>query len=111
MVSNTIDLSLDSFASAVQAGNFHPDIFLKFGCVPRVEQIVGVAGLSVAKDSKGDIIVGAQWFYELEGIAVNVIYSPVHDLWADTEGAWHPAPKKGRILFHDFSSRMSEPAS
>lgn len=103
IVSNVIDFDLSSFARSLQSRKFHPDVFLKFGCVPRSEQIVGVAGLSTAIENRSGVIAGAQWFYELEGIAVNVIYSPVPGLWTDTDGSWHPARKKGRIVLHDFA--------
>lgn len=106
-----IPIDLKPFSEAFLAGRYHPDIFLRIGCVPRPkgEQLVGVLGLSTATDDKTGRIEGAQWFYELDRFAVNVIYSPKHKLWTATEGAWHPRYSRGRLLVHDFASNVQRP--
>lgn len=105
---NTIPIDLAPFSKAFLSGVYHPDIFLRIGCVPRLagEQLVGVLGLAAATDSKTGKVEGAQWFYELDRFAVNIIYSPNHDLWEVTENAWHPKFGTGRLLVHDFRKNL-----
>lgn len=105
---NKIPIDLTSFSKAFLSGTYHRDIFLRLGCVPRGpgEELVGVLGLATATDSKSGKIAGAQWFYELDRFAVNIIYTPHHDLWDVTENAWHPKFGTGRLLVHDFRKNL-----
>jgi hypothetical protein len=108
---NKIPIDLKPFSDAILNGVYHRDIFLRIGCVPRApgEGLVGVLGLATATDDKTGKIAGAQWFYELDRFAVNVIYSPNHDLWTATERAWHPKFGTGRLLVHDFGPNLQAP--
>jgi hypothetical protein len=101
-----IPIDLQSFAKALLEGKFHRDVFIRLGCIPCGHRVVGVAGLSMATDRKTSKVSCAQWFYELGCFAVNVIYTPDHDFWDLTDGAWHPKHGTGRLLLHDFSSNI-----
>lgn len=103
---NKIPIDLGPFAKALLEGKFHRDVFIKLGCVPREDRIVGVAGLAAAKDNLTGKVSCAQWFYELDRFAVNVIYAADHDFWDVTVGAWHPKLGTGRLLVHDFSGNI-----
>ena len=105
---NKIPIDLNTFSDAFLSGVYHRDIFLRIGCVarPTGELLVGVLGLATATDNKTGKIAGAQWFYELDRFAVNIIYAPDHDLWDVTENAWHPKFGTGRLLVHDFRQNL-----
>ena len=105
---NGIPIDLEPFAKALLERKFHSDVFIKLGCVPREDRIVGVAGLSTAVDNRTGMVSCAQWFYELDRFVVNVIYAADHDFWDVTNGAWHPKFGTGRLLVHDFSSKIEE---
>jgi hypothetical protein len=102
IVDSGAPIDISSFASALLNEKFHPDIFLKFGYVPREDQIVGLSPLVAAHHPKTKQLVAASIFYELGSIAVRVIYSPDHNAIEDTDTAWHPAYDRGRIEVHDF---------
>lgn len=95
-------INLSSFSSAFVRGKFHKDVFLRFGYVPRDEQIVGLSSLVVAQHPKTGEIAAASFYYELESLSVRVIYTPNHTAFEDTQGSWHPAYSRGRIAVHDF---------
>ncbi len=95
-------IDLSSFASALKRGKFHKDVFLRFGYVPRDEQIVGLSSLVVAQHPQTKEVAAASFFYELGSLAVRFIYASNHNTFEDTQGAWHPAYSKGRIEIHDF---------
>ncbi len=101
---NKIPIDIEPFAAALLKGKHHPDVFIKLGCMPREDRMVGVAGLATAVDTVTNKVSCAQWFYEIDCFAVNVIYTPHHTFWDTTEGAWHPKHGTGRLLVHDFSS-------
>lgn len=103
---NKIPIDLEPFAKALIEKKFHRDVFIKLGWVPRADRIAGVAGLSAAKDKHTGKVSCAQWFYEFNRLAVNVIYAADHDFWDVTDGAWHPKHGTGRLLVHDFSDNI-----
>ncbi len=105
---NQIPIDLKPLANAFLDGNYHPDIFLRVGWVGRTldEEQVGISGLADAKDDRTGKVIGAQWFYELDRFAVNIIYSPNHNLWDVTDNAWHPKFGTGRLLVHDFRKNL-----
>lgn len=101
-----IPICLESFKNAIIEGKFHPDVFIKVGCMPRDDHMVGVAALTTATNKDTNNVCCAQWFYELDQFVVNVIYATDHDFWTATEGAWHPKHGTGRLLVHDFSDNI-----
>lgn len=105
---NKIPIDLKPFSEALLSGVYHRDIFLRIGRVARKpgDELVGVHGLRAVRHDRSGVILGAQWFYELDRLAINVIYSPVHDLWDVTENAWHPKFGTGRLLVHDFRTEL-----
>lgn len=103
---NGIPIDLKPFAKAFLERKFHRDVFIRLGCMQRTDRIVGVAGLSTAVDNHTGKVSCAQWFYELDRFAVNVIYAEDHDFWDVTDGAWHPKFGTGRLLVHDFSGNI-----
>lgn len=103
---NKIPIDLGPFAKALLEKQYHRDVFIRLGCMPREDRSVGVAGLSTAKDNRTGEVSCAQWFYELDRFAVNVIYAVDHDFWDVTVDAWHPRLGTGRLLVHDLSDNI-----
>lgn len=106
---NDVPLDREPFASALTTGKPHKDIFLKLGFVPRDEQVVGISNLVTVNRQNSNDILGASWFYEVDNIAIQIIYTPYHKMWEINEGAWHPHQGTGRLLVHDFGALFRQP--
>ncbi len=105
-----VPIDLSSFASAFLNATFHPDVFLRFGYVPRDEQIVGLSKIVVAEHPVTKEIAAASFYYELESLAVRFVFTPNHKTFEVTEGAWHPAYSRGRVEVYDFGPLLRDSA-
>lgn len=102
-----ITIDLRPIAQAIVAEQAHPDVYLQFALGPFVEghRVTGRSdfhGLSV-KD--GRCVLG-MWFYQVDGLTVNVIYADPNEHWRSMEHAWHPRRGSNRLTLLDFETEI-----
>jgi hypothetical protein len=89
-----IPIPLDPFADAIMSGRPHREIHLQFG---RHDGSIGRSNLHVwTSDPPGSVFGG--WLYQLDTIAVSVIYAQA-GRFEHRQDVWHPHSWTGRKRF------------
>ncbi len=100
-----IPIDLPKLASAILSGAAHPDMYLRFGSVPKGDQAVGIFGAEVIRDNITGRAAGMSWFYNLGPAIVHVILTPSPGLFASLcDDAWRPGATGRDIVVHDYAS-------
>jgi hypothetical protein len=89
-----VPIDLDVFSNAIMSGKPHPEMHLEFG---RHDGIVGRSNLHCTIVDPGRSVLAA-WLYELDTIAVSVIYVQ-HRRFEQRRAVWHPHSPTSRKRF------------
>lgn len=104
--SNGHDLPIDvsPFSKAIIDGCPHPEVHLQFG---KCDGVVGRSDLHCWTTNQGGVIAG--WLYQLDSIAVSVIFAAAGH-WEHRRDLWHPVlpPSSRRFLIADFEYASRE---
>ena len=99
-----IPIDLPKLANAILSGTAHPDLYLRFGCVPPEDQAVGIFGVEMIRDNITGRAAGISWFYNLGTAIVHVILTPFPGLFASLcDDAWRPGSTGHDIVVHDYA--------
>ena len=97
---NGYDLPVDTgpFSQAIMSGRPHPEVHLQFG---RCDGTIGRSNLHCWTTENGSVLAG--WLYELDTIAVSVLYAQA-GRWERRVDLWHPKSQTSskRFLIADF---------
>ena len=99
-----ITIDVRPFASAILKGCHHPNVYLQFAHGPFVDgkPVTGRSDFHGLKLNNGTCVLG-MWFYQVEGLTVNVIYADPNEDWRNLDLAWHPRLGSNRITLGNFS--------
>jgi len=91
IVEHGIPVDIISFSRALLERTPHNDVYLAFGpCPDKTDhKIVGLTQID-STNLNGDPIF-ASWFYMVNQVAVNIMYSPIHTSRAIMGNVWHPS--------------------
>ncbi len=89
-----IDIGL--FSKAIMTGRPHPEVYLRLG---KCDGTIGRTNLHCWTTEQGSVLAG--WLYELDTIAVSVLYAH-NGAWRDRYYAWHPLSGSNRFTVADF---------
>lgn len=94
-----VPISLEPFSDAIMSDRPHPEIHLQFG---RHDGGIGRSDLHVWKSDPGGSVLGG-WLYQLDTIAVSVIYAQA-GRFEHRPDLWHPHSRtsRKRFLIADF---------
>jgi hypothetical protein len=101
-----LPIDLDAFSTAIMSGRPHAEVHLQFG---QHDGIIGRSNLHCWTSDPGKSVLAA-WLYELDTIAVSVLYAQAGK-FRDRRDLWHPHSRTSakRFLIADFVySKRSE---
>jgi hypothetical protein len=98
-IGHEVPIDIEAFAQAIMLGRPHPEVHLQFG---RCDGIIGRTNLHVWKTDPHESVLGA-WLYELDTIAVNVVFVQV-GRFEHRRDIWHPHSRTSakRFQIADF---------
>ncbi len=91
---HNVPIPLDPFSDAIMSGRPHREIHLQFG---RHDGGIGRSDLHVWTTDPGGSVLGG-WLYQLDTIAVSVIYAQ-SGKFEHRRDVWHPHSPTGRKRF------------
>ena len=93
-----VPISLAPFSEAITTGRSHPEVYLQFG---KCDGTIGRSDLHCWKVENGSVLAG--WLYELDSIAVSVLFAHA-GRWERRAELWHPRSQKSskRFQIADF---------
>jgi hypothetical protein len=100
-----VPIDIVPFSQSIMSGHAHPEVHLQFG---RCDGTVGRSNLHCWKTQDGSVLAG--WLYELDTIAVSVLFAQA-DRWEHRPDLWHPKSRTSskRFQIADFRyARRSE---
>lgn len=99
-----LPIDLATFANAILKGTVHPNVYLKFGCLPSVDGklMAGQSDIQTVLRTADGPCAFATWFYEIGGLAVNVMFSDDEEKRLGLVDAWHPKFGTNRLVISDF---------
>jgi hypothetical protein len=97
-------IDIVTFAAAIEEEKQHPNVYLKFGCnfSLRNNPIVGMSDVGGILDNSDGSCVFASWFYEVDRLAVNVMFAADGQKREGLVGAWHPRYGTNKLVIADF---------
>jgi hypothetical protein len=98
-----IPLDLAPFAAAILSGRPHATVYLRF-CRRTFEGLpvsVGMTDIWTVVDPAGKCVF-ASWFYEIDNLAVNVMFAERGQHRDGLVGAWHPRLGTTRLRIFDY---------
>ena len=103
IVTGDIPIDISSFATAILERRHHPCVYLKFGLVPRVgdKPIAGMSDIEAALTPDGSCAF-ATWFYEVDNLAVNVMFAVDGEDRQGMVDAWHPQFGTNKLTISGF---------
>jgi hypothetical protein len=84
-----IPLDVATFATAILKGRAHPKVYLRF-CRRETTGLPTSVGMTDIWTDPGTPCAFATWFYEIDNLAVNVMYAEPGERREGLVGAWHP---------------------
>jgi len=93
IVEHGVPIDIDPFAEAILQQIPHPKVFLAFGSSLNM----GTGLTNMETDNINGRCAYANWFYIVEPVAVNVIYSEPSEKREGLVHAWHPSTISKRI--------------
>jgi len=99
-----IPIDITPFATAIKEERPHPNVYLKFGRNFSLHDnpIVGMSDVGAVFDNSDGSCVFASWFYEVDRLAVNVMYAVDGQRREGLVGAWHPHFGTNKLVIADF---------
>jgi hypothetical protein len=93
-----VPIDIVPFSQAIMSGRAHPEVHLQFG---RCDGTVGRSNLHCWTTQHGSVLAG--WLYELDTIAVSVLFAQA-ERWEHRTDLWHPNSHTGskRFQIADF---------
>jgi hypothetical protein len=91
-----IPIDLAGFSSSIMNNKAHPNVYLGFW---RIEERVGMSNIEAEIADNGDRIF-VTWFYEIDNLAVNVMYASPGEKREGLVNAWHPRFGTNRPIMH-----------
>jgi hypothetical protein len=97
-------IDLSTFASAICNGKAHPNVYLKFGYGPTLQnqKIVGASDVNTVNDANGRCVF-ATWLYQVDRLAVMVMFAADGQKREGLKGAWHPRCGTNKLILYDFT--------
>jgi hypothetical protein len=101
-----VPIDIAPFSEAIMSGRPHSEVHLQFG---KCDGTVGRSNLHCWKTEHGSVLAG--WLYELDSIAVSVLFAQV-ERWEHRADLWHPQSHTSRKRFQiaDFMYARREAA-
>lgn len=101
---NDIPIDITGFASAIINKKAHPCVFLKFGCGRMFagKPMTGMSDMWLAPAAPGRSSTFATWFYNIEGVGINVMFAVDGEKRQGLVGAWHPRQGTTRLTMADY---------
>jgi hypothetical protein len=100
-----VPIDIAPFSHAIMSSRTHPEVYLQFG---RCDGTIGRSNLHCWTTQDGSVLAG--WLYELDAIAVSVLYAQA-DRWEHRADLWHPnsrtSTKRFQIADFMYSSRAA----
>jgi len=95
-----------NFSNAIQNQTAHPNVFLAFGSFEdkSLSEHVAISEPQFTPNESGDIIC-AGFIYEVDQIAVKVIYAKFPDNHPELKKFIHPSANDTTIYFSNFDSK------
>ena len=93
-----IPVDLTSFSSAILKGKAHQNVYLGF-C--RIEPRVGMTNIDALIEDNC-VCAFATWFYEIENLAVNVMYALPGEKREGLKNAWHPRQGTNKLFISEL---------
>ena len=99
-----ITIDVKPFGTAIIVGRAHPNVYLQFGIGPFVEgkSVTGRSDFKGLKIASGGCVLG-MWWYQVDGLTVNVIYADPRENWRNMHRTWHPHRGNNRFVLEDYS--------
>jgi hypothetical protein len=94
-----VPIDLGAFSNAIMSDTPHREVYLQFG---KCDGVIGRTDLHCWKTDRGSVLAG--WLYELDTIAVSVMFAQARR-WAPSPDNWHPLGGSKRFRFVDFQYR------
>jgi hypothetical protein len=97
-------IDAQTFANAILEERFHPSVYLKFGCTrsPFGKAIVGWSDMHGALRNSDGSCAFATWFYEVDTLAINVMFSADGEKREGLVDAWHPRFGTNKVLLAEY---------
>ena len=99
-----IPLDLSGFRNAILNGRANPHVYLKFG-VGRTfagQPMTGMSDMWLAPAPVGRSSSFATWFYDIDGVGINVMFAADGEKRQGLIGAWHPRTGTTRLVIADY---------
>jgi len=91
-----VPIPIAAFSKAIMTSGVHPEVHLQFG---KSDGKVGRSNLHCWTTQNGSVLAG--WLYELDTIAVSVMYAQ-RGKWTPSPNNWHPHKGTNRFKIMDF---------
>jgi len=98
-----VPIDIAPFSKAIMSGRPHPEVYLQFG---KCDGTIGRSNLHCWATEQGSVLAG--WLYELDTIAVSVLFAQA-GRWKHPSHAWHP--HAGSIRIADFQYKKQVAAA
>jgi len=79
-----VPIDIAPFSAAIMNGRPHPEVHLQFG---KCDGVVGRTNLHCWRTEDASVLAG--WLYELDSIAVSVLFAQARR-WEHRADLWHP---------------------
>jgi hypothetical protein len=101
-----LPIDIAPFSKAIMSGRPHPEVYLQFG---KCDGTIGRTNLHCWTIQDGSVLAG--WLYELDSIAVSVMFAQA-GRWEPSREVWHPFTGSNRFRIADFQykKRMASSA-
>jgi hypothetical protein len=108
---NNIPLDLKGFSSAILTPAAHPNVYLSFGYGRAFADLpmTGMSDMWLAPSSTDRPSTFATWFYDIEGIGVNVMFAAEGEKRQGLVGAWHPKHGTTKLHITNYSVDANAP--
>ena len=100
VVEGEIPIDTEPLAEAIMSGRPYPHLYLAFGHMAMLVEMVGGSDVSTAQ-LDGKVAFGT-WFYNVGDLAVNVICALPDQKRQGLEASWHPGMGAQRLRFTRF---------
>ena len=102
VVEGEIPIDTAPLAKAIMSGQPHPHLYLAFGQLAMPVELVGGSDIDTLQiDGK---VAVATWLYNVNDLAVNVMYALPGEQRQGLEVAWHPHMGSQRLRFSRFGT-------
>jgi hypothetical protein len=108
---NNIPIDLSAFSDSIMNSKAHAKVYLNFGCgrVFAGQPMTGMSDMWLAVAPAGAFSPFATWFYDVEGIWINVMFADEGQRRQGLVGAWHPRFGTTKLVMTDYSQDAPEP--